>query len=281
MKSNDPASRRQVLKALTWALPGAALAGKSLDAGAAPPADAATSAPPAPAGAAAGAEHPAWRFFNADEAALVDALVARLIPADELGPGAREAGVTAYIDGQLAGAWGAGEQLYRAGPFAQGTPQQGYQLSYTPAEMFRAGLSRLDAAVRKSYGGKSYTELDGPTQDAVLTQMEAGKLDFSPLPAATFFSALMDATIEGFFSDPIYGGNKDMVGWKLVQFPGAYASYSNDIERHGVALVRAPVSIADGPMHDMRMPAMRMPAMPMPAAPAVPATKGPTTKEAP
>jgi len=51
--------------------------------------------------------------------------------------------------------------------------------------------------------------------------------------------------MEGFFSDPIYGGNRDKIGWKLVGFPGVHASYANDIERHGVAWTRPPASIAD------------------------------------
>jgi gluconate 2-dehydrogenase gamma chain len=51
--------------------------------------------------------------------------------------------------------------------------------------------------------------------------------------------------MEGFFSDPIYGGNRDKIGWKLVGFPGVHASYANDIERHGVAWTRPPASIGD------------------------------------
>ncbi|ARP86013.1 gluconate 2-dehydrogenase subunit 3 family protein [Bordetella genomosp. 9] len=261
-KPVDPASRRQVLKAITVGLPAAALAGRATaadppapESGAPAPGTPPQSAPsPAtPPAAAATGGMPAWQFFNAEEAALMDAIVARLIPADDLGPGAREAGVTTYIDRQLAGAWGSGDHFYRSGPFASGTPQQGYQLSYTPAEMFRTGLARFAQAVRQAQNGKSFTELDAAAQDDMLARMEAGKLDFSPLPSAVFFGALMDATIEGFFCDPIHGGNRDMVGWKLVQFPGAYASYSNDIERHGVAFVREPVSIANSPVHDMPM----------------------------
>ncbi|WP_241121907.1 gluconate 2-dehydrogenase subunit 3 family protein, partial [Achromobacter insuavis] len=181
----------------------------------------------------------------------MDAIAARLIPADELGPGAKEAGVTQFLDGQLAGAWGAGEQFYRQGPFEAGTPEQGYQLSFTPAEMFRRGLAALDAAARKQ-DGKPYAELDAQRQDAWLHDMQAGKPDFSPLPSAVFFQALLDATIEGFFSDPLYGGNIDMVGWKLVGFPGAYASFSNDIERHGVIWAGRPVSIANARVHTMK-----------------------------
>ncbi|OZI19564.1 gluconate 2-dehydrogenase [Bordetella genomosp. 9] len=242
----DPASRRQVLKAITVGLPAAALTGRIQPAQAQDQAQAASTA-------AHAASNPTWRFFNTDEAALMDAIVARLIPADELGPGAREAGVTVFMDQQLAGAWGAGEQFYQSGPFAAGTPQQGYQLSYTPAQMFRTGLARFAQAVAQRQGGKAFADLEPAAQDEMLRNMETGKLDFSPLPSAVFFAALMDATVEGFFGDPIHGGNRDMVGWKLVQFPGAYASYANDIERHGVAFVREPVSIANSPMHDMRV----------------------------
>ncbi len=252
MKPPDPVKRRQMLKALGAGLPGATLLSLApgTQAGAAERV-ADTVATPSPA---SGNPAASWKFFNAEEAALMDAVVARLIPADELGPGAREAGVTTFIDAQLAGAWGNGDQFYRSGPFTPGTPQQGYQLSYTPAEMFRTGLARLRDTVRRTHGGKEFGALDNAAQDEVLTHMQGGQLDFSPLPSATFFAAMLDATIEGFFSDPIHGGNRGMVGWKLVQFPGAYASYSNDIERHGVALVRAPVSIADGPRHPMDMP---------------------------
>lgn len=83
----------------------------------------------------------------------------------------------------------------------------------------------------------------------MLKRMQAGELDFSPLPSAIFFQALLDGTMEGFFSDPIYGGNSGMAGWTLVGFPGAYASYANDIDRHGVAWTRPPVSIADAHAH--------------------------------
>src|SRR5262249_14465718 len=39
-----------------------------------------------------------YLFFTTGEAAMVDAIVDRLIPTDELGPGARDAGVTTFID---------------------------------------------------------------------------------------------------------------------------------------------------------------------------------------
>lgn len=188
------------------------------------------------------------RFFNADEAAAMDAIVSHLIPADDLSPGAKEAGVTFFMDQQLAGGWGSGDHFYRQGPFEPGTTEQGYQLSFTPAEMFRLGLRKL-AETSQAAGGKGFAALAAADQDALLKRMQAGELDFAPLPSAIFFQALLDATMEGFFSDPIYGGNSGMVGWTLVGFPGAYASYANDIDRHGVAWTRPPVSIADAHAH--------------------------------
>jgi gluconate 2-dehydrogenase gamma chain len=189
------------------------------------------------------AEH-AWRYLNGDEARTVEAAVARLIPADENGPGAKEAGVAAFIDLQLASAWGNGDHFYSRGPFLQGTPQQGYQLAFTPAQMFRMGIANLDQAARRA-NGAVFADLTPVQQDALLADAEHGKLDFGALPSAVFFGALLDATMEGFFGDPIYGGNRDKVGWKLVGFPGVHASYANDIERHNVAWTRPPASIAD------------------------------------
>src|SRR4029077_14347706 len=71
---------------------------------------------------------PTYLFFNADEVLFIEAACERLIPADDSGPGALGAGVPNYLDKQLGGAWGAGERLYRSGPWAAGTPSQGYQL---------------------------------------------------------------------------------------------------------------------------------------------------------
>ena len=191
----------------------------------------------------------AWRFFNRDEVRMVEAALARLVPADELGPGAREAGVAVFLDTQLAGAWGSGDNLYGQGPFAAGTPQQGYQLSFTPAAMFRMGLAKLDESAKHLHGGTAFANLAPEQQDGLLAQAEQGKVDFGPLPANVFFAALLDVTMEGFFGDPLYGGNQEMIGWKLIGFPGAYGSYANDIERHGVAWTRPPVSITDGSGH--------------------------------
>lgn len=212
------------------------------------------------------------QFFNSRERITVDAVVARLIPNDELGPGAKEAGVTDFLDRQLAGPWGTGDNFYRQGPFRQGTPEQGYQLGLTPAQVFRTGLTRLDEASARQHGGKGFAQLSAPQQDALLTSLQKGEIDMGDLPGAVFFQMMLDGTMEGFFSDPMYGGNRDMAGWKLLGFPGIYASYSNDIERHNVAYVRPPMSIAKARASGhAQHGAMQGPSTP-PAASAAPAS---------
>src|SRR6201993_5028040 len=135
-------SRRTAIKAIGGAalttgltLTGAAAQGRTSTTPVTTPATAAGATP-----ADAAAQPTTYLFFNADEAAFIEAAVARLIPADEKWGGAVEAGVPNYIDKQLAGAWGAGERLYRSGPWQPGTPSQGYQLPFTPAELYRTAL---------------------------------------------------------------------------------------------------------------------------------------------
>jgi gluconate 2-dehydrogenase gamma chain len=182
-----------------------------------------------------------YLFFNVAEAQLVEAACERLIPADELGAGALAAGVPAYLDKQLGGAWGAGERLYRSGPWQAGTPSQGYQLPLTPAELFHTALRAINHDFDKR--GSKFSDLSAQDQDAYLKRLESGELDLEGVPSAVFFDMLLKMTIEGFFSDPVYGGNRDMVAWRMIGFPGAYADYYEAIDRHGVKFEREPLSI--------------------------------------
>jgi gluconate 2-dehydrogenase gamma chain len=184
-----------------------------------------------------------YLFLNREEAAFIERAVARLIPADPQWPGALEAGVSNYIDKQLAGAWGAGERLYRSGPWRPGTPSQGYQLPFTPAELFRAAL----AAVNKdlSHAGTPFVGMTSEQQDAYLRRLETGEQDLGGVPSDVFFEHLWQCTLEGFFSDPVYGGNRNMVAWRMVGFPGAYASYYELVDQHGIKVERAPTSLAE------------------------------------
>ena len=185
----------------------------------------------------------AYTFFNPQEAALIEALVARLIPNDALGPGALEAEVPYYIDRQLGGAWGAGERLYRAGPFAQGVPTQGYQLPYTPAELFRRALRGANAELQQR--GVSFAKLAPQDQDAWIKGLSGEKRDFEGVPSNQFFESLLEVTIEGYFSDPAYGGNKDMASWEMIGFPGAYADYYDLVDQPDVQYRRKAMSLAE------------------------------------
>jgi gluconate 2-dehydrogenase gamma chain len=189
---------------------------------------------------AQGAQPPAraYLFFNPAEAAFIEAALARLIPKDETGPGALEAGVPEYIDRQLAGAWGAGERLYRSGPWHPGTPSQGYQLPFTPAELFRTAIRKINET------NAGFAKLAAQGQDAYLDSLQKGNVDLGGVPSKVFFESLLEASVEGFFGDPAYGGNRDMAAWRMVGFPGAYADFYELVDRHGVAFNAPPTSLA-------------------------------------
>jgi gluconate 2-dehydrogenase gamma chain len=184
---------------------------------------------------------PLYLFFNDAEARFIESACERLIPADESGAGALAAGVPNYLDKQLGGAWGSGERLYRSGPWIPGTPSQGYQLPFTPGELFHTALRAINDDFAKR--ATAFADLAPEAQDAYLKTLEAGGQDLDGVPAATFFDMLLRMTVEGFFSDPVYGGNRDMVAWRMIGFPGAYADYYEAIDQHGAKFEREPLSI--------------------------------------
>jgi gluconate 2-dehydrogenase gamma chain len=184
-----------------------------------------------------------YLFFNAAEALFIEAACERLIPADESGPGALGAGVPNYLDKQLGGAWGAGERLYRSGPWQPGTPTQGYQLPFTPAELFHTSLHAVDRDLAAH--GMLFNEMPGEAQDEYLKSLESGARDLDGVPSAVFFDMLLKMSIEGFFSDPVYGGNRNMAAWRMIGFPGAYADYFEAVDRRGMRFEREPMSLAE------------------------------------
>jgi gluconate 2-dehydrogenase gamma chain len=191
-----------------------------------------------------------YLFLNSEEAAFVEAAVSRLIPDDDQWPGAVKAGVPSYIDKQLAGAWGSGERLYRSGPWRPGTPSQGYQLPFTPAELFRTALAAINKET--AHAGTPFARMSPDQQDAYLSHLEKDTKDLGGVPSNVFFAHLWECTLEGYFSDPVYGGNRDMAAWRMIGFPGAYASYYDVVDQHGIKIDRAPTSIgedAHGGMH--------------------------------
>jgi gluconate 2-dehydrogenase gamma chain len=186
-----------------------------------------------------------YGYLTQPEVRFLDAVAARLIPADELGPGAKEAGVTCFIDRQLTSVWGSRGRNYRGGPWPEGTPQQGFQSRLTPREIYRAGIRETNVYCLKQYR-KAFEFLAPQQQDEVLKGLEGGIVELVSLSSKLFFGLLMRNTMEGFFADPIYGGNRDKVGWKLIGFPGVPASNYNDlIDEHNVPYRVEPVSILD------------------------------------
>jgi gluconate 2-dehydrogenase gamma chain len=199
--------------------------------------------PAATASAPAGPE--TWLALTPTEAAFVVAAVDILIPADELSPSGSDCGVAVFIDRQLASAWGGGDKMYRSGPFHTGKPEQGYQLALTPREYFVAGIAAANQWSRQTYG-KEFDRLAPADRVAALTAMEDGKAAFVDFSAKGFFERLLTMTMEGFFTDPIYGGNRDKAGWKMIGFPGLPATYRNVVDDyHGKRYEAPPQSIAD------------------------------------
>jgi len=202
--------------------------------------------PAAAPASAADATSPGYSFLNLEEAAFVEALVDHMVPADELSPKGTDIGINIFIDRALASGWGKGERLYMQGPWKLGVPSQGYQLPLTPAQLYRTGIAATNAHCRKTYG-KPFDRLDEPQREEVLVALSTGKLTFdNGLPARVFWTTVYQTVMEGMFSDPIYGGNRNKAGWRLIGFPGAIAVHRENIEKFkNKPFPNEPVSIAD------------------------------------
>jgi gluconate 2-dehydrogenase gamma chain len=184
-----------------------------------------------------------WLFFTPTEASVIEALVDGLIPPDPKFTGGKEAGCAVFIDRQLAGGYGHAEGLYMRGPFVAGTPRQGQQSSVTPAELYRRGLAALIAHAREQFAGKTVAELTNEQRDGLLAALESGDTELPNVDTKAFFAQLLKDTQEGFFSDPLYGGNRDMIAWKMLGYPGARYDLRDWVERHNELYPFPPVSI--------------------------------------
>jgi len=165
------------------------------------------------------------------EAAFFAAAADTIIPADELSPSGTDCGLVTFIDRQLASAWGGGARMYRPGPFHQGTPEQGYQLALTPRDFFAAGIVAANEWCNKAYE-KPFDRLTPAQRTEALKMMEDGKAEFTGFDSRLFFQRLLTINMEGFFSDPVYGGNRNKAAWKMLQFPGLPATYAAKIDEY-------------------------------------------------
>ncbi len=213
-----------------------------------------------------------FTFFNTFQAEIVNAAAGRIIPTDANGPGAIEAGVVFFIDQQLSALYGLTGRRYAHGPYVTGTSTQGDQSGLDMRDRYRLGIQAMENYAQQVYQ-KGFAQLTADQQDRILTDMQAGTpntFDGTSIQAATtmpaagggealaqmapgapgvgaqaFFNLLLSHTIAGFFADPVYSGNRAMIGWNLIGFPGAQMSYANDILNFGVAFSGAAKSLAE------------------------------------
>ena len=237
--ADDPIERRRFLL-------GAGLAGTAVATGFTPGlAEAQAQAPVAAANDTANGEPETFLVLTPTEQAFLAAIADTMIPADELSPSGTDCGIVTFIDRQLASAWGGGAKMYRSGPFLKGKPEQGYQLSLTPKEFFQAGIAAANEWSRKTYG-RDFDRLSVAERNAALTAMQEGKAELKNFSARAFFGQLLAITMQGFFSDPIYGGNRHKASWKMLGFPGLPATYADKVDAYREKrYVAPPQSISD------------------------------------
>lgn len=189
----------------------------------------------------------ALMYFNQEQFRIVEAATERIFPADEIGPGAKELGVAYYIDHQLAGDWGFNAREYMQGPFFRGEKVQGYQGRLKRREIFDIALREMQNHSMSTYK-KGFAELTPEQQDAVLTAFEKDEVQVTTISASGFFSMLRNATMEGVYADPLYGGNRNMDGWRMKNYPGNQMSYTQVIEQEQFAKM-PPLSLKDHLQH--------------------------------
>ncbi len=157
-------------------------------------------------------------FLFMTEADALDAFVSRLVPGDDGDPGASQTGVVSYIDRALSGPYAARQFRYRD------------------------GLRALNAHA-VAHHGAMFAKLDAAEQNRLIGEMEAGSaagVDASG--GRELFLMIWADTIEGMFSDPSYGGNRDGRGWKLIGFPGPRYGFTADDMRYGKDLTKDPIT---------------------------------------
>jgi gluconate 2-dehydrogenase gamma chain len=156
-------------------------------------------------------------FFNDDDARTIAAFCERLMPGEGGRPGATNANVLNYIDLALSGAYADHQDFYRR------------------------GVAQLNAQCLKTYG-KAFHGLTSTQQDETISALEHGKApEFVSPTAQSFFETVRTHTMEGMFADPIYGGNKDFLGWQLVGFPGAQPLFTENDMHSKRAFTREPI----------------------------------------
>jgi gluconate 2-dehydrogenase gamma chain len=183
-------------------------------------------------------------FFNPDEWAFVAAACDRLIPGDEHGPGAVELGVPEFIDRHMQTPYASGDIWYMQGPFIEAAAQFGYQGRLSLRDILRVGVHAVDAHCRGNFGGKSFVQLEHTQQETLLKAAESGELHLEGLSSQLFFAQLLAEVRNGYFADPVHGGNKGMGSWKMIGYPGMRADYTDWVEVRDKPYPLPPVDLA-------------------------------------
>lgn len=185
-------------------------------------------------------------FFSDAEWKFVIAASDRIIPAEGRGPSALETNVPLFIDQQMHGDFG--NEIYLQGPFDIHAPATlGYQLPYTPQQIYQKGIKAANAWCRAQQG-KDFWDLDAAGKDSTLTALQKNQADLAAfgeetLKPSQFLGQLLSDTKNGYLSDPMYGGNKGMKAWIAIGFPGARASFHEWVAQHNVKYPLGPVSL--------------------------------------
>ncbi|AOW96778.1 gluconate 2-dehydrogenase subunit 3 family protein [Campylobacter jejuni] len=182
-------------------------------------------------------------FQTQTEFDTLSAACERIYPKDEQGEGAIGLGVPYFIDNQLASAYGYNDREYMQGPFMEGKAEQGYQTPMQRKDIFLEGVHALEENAQKRYK-KSFSLLKGGDQDKILSDFEKGKIQTTGFKSSYFFTLLRDMTVAGVLADPIYGGNDNKNGWRMMQYPGAQMSYVDKIASDEFFNIK-PMGLAD------------------------------------
>jgi gluconate 2-dehydrogenase gamma chain len=130
------------------------------------------------------------------------------------------------------------------GPFLEAAPEFGYQGRLALRDILRVGIAEMDAHCHKAFGGKAFAQLTAAEQEGLLEAAQAGSLQFDNIPSKVFFSYLLGEVRNGYFADPVYGGNKDMGSWKMIGYPGARADYMDWVTVRDKPYPLPPVDLA-------------------------------------
>lgn len=162
-------------------------------------------------------------FKRKEDFDVLSVATEKIFPENDLGPGAIELGVPYFIDKQLAGEWGYNAKMYMKKPF------QKDETPLTKSDMFLQGVRKIEQTSKEKYDS-SFIDLEEKQQNEILSFFETDEIEMNNVSSALFFTTLIQSTLEGAYSDPMYGGNKDMKGWAMKEYPGPRMSHRDKVE---------------------------------------------------